>query len=148
MKAPAVERPGSAEEVATRLREAAEVHPFENLGSFRELDAGVFDHLEVVAPGVPEVEPPAGQDLGPGFHERATCGLQVVHDQADVPRLIRRLAPARAQGDELVANVDEGHPGAASAELELEDAAEERKGFIDVSHLDGDVVDADQPDGH
>ena len=47
--------------------------------------------------------------------------------------------------DELIAEIDEGHPAALPAKLEsVDDAAEEREHLVDVPHLDRDVVDADE----
>ena len=43
------------------------------------------------------------------------------------------------------AQIDERHPGHAPAQLELEQPRVERKRLLDVSNLEGDVVDPDQP---
>ena len=56
---------------------------------------------------------------------------------------VRRLRPALRQGDELVAQVDEGHALAAPPQLECEYGAVEAECFVDVADLQRDVVDAD-----
>src|SRR5262249_23706966 len=66
------------------------------------------------------------------------------HDETDV---VGPAAPAGAvrERDELIAEVDERHAPAASAEVYVvEDAFEEAKLLVDVLHLDGDVVDPDE----
>src|SRR3970282_743193 len=71
--------------------------------------------------------------------------LAVVDHEPDVPAPVRRLRPRGLEGDELVAQVHEGHAAPATAELDLvEDAPEKRERLRDVTHLDGDVIDPDQ----
>ena len=58
--------------------------------------------------------------------------------------------PARSslERDELVAEIDEGHAAAASAQLQIvHQLPEELEHRVEVPDLDGDVVDADEP-GH
>ena len=59
--------------------------------------------------------------------------------------VVRRLCPAFGQGDELVAHRDERHPRLAAAQLEVEDAPVELERRLEVAHLEGDVVDPDEP---
>jgi hypothetical protein len=58
--------------------------------------------------------------------------------------VVRRLPAALGERDELVAQVDERHPPGSSAQLEVEEAAVERKRLLDVAHLESDVVHAQQ----
>ena len=60
-------------------------------------------------------------------------------------RFIARLRPSLRDREELVTHVEEGHPRDAAAELELERPPVELERGIEVVHLEGDVVDADQP---
>ena len=122
----------------------AEVHRPQHLGRLGELDVPVLDHLDVVAPGVDEIEAAAGQNLGAHLLERLTQRRAVVDHQAEVPVLVLRLGPARGQGDELIAHVDERHARAAPAQRELEQPPVERERLVDVADLERDVVDADQ----
>jgi hypothetical protein len=67
----------------------------------------------------------------------------------EVPAVVGRLTSALLQGDELVAEVDEGHLPAATAERQLaEDPLEELECLVDGAHLDGDVVDPDRTGSH
>ena len=58
--------------------------------------------------------------------------------------VVRRLAPALGERDELVAQVDERHTPRSSAQLEVEEATVERECLLEVSHLESDVVHAQQ----
>ena len=66
--------------------------------------------------------------------------------------VVGRLRATLLQGQELVAEVDEGVAVAAAADLEVEQAAIERQGLVDVADLDGHVIEADGArlprDGH
>ena len=58
--------------------------------------------------------------------------------------VVRCLPPALGERQELVAEVDERHPPGPAAERELEDAAVELQGLVDVPDLQRDVVDSDR----
>ena len=77
--------------------------------------------------------------------ERAPGSLFVIDDEAEVAMTVGRLCPPRRERDELVAHVDEGHAPATPAQLELEDAPVELERLHNVAHLEGDVVQADEP---
>jgi heme exporter protein A len=98
----------------------------------------------VVAPGVAKVEAPATEDLGAGLLEAGAHLVAVVHHEAEVALGVGRLRATFGQDQELVAHVDERHPPDPAAQLELEDAAVEGERFVEVVHLEHDVVDADQ----
>jgi hypothetical protein len=57
----------------------------------------------------------------------------------------RRLVAAFREGDELIAQIDERHAAGLSTELEVEYPAVPLERLLEVSHLERDVVDADQP---
>jgi len=65
-----------------------------------------------------------------------------------VPLVVRALPPAGGDRDELVAQVDEGHPRYAAAQLEREQPSVEGKRLVDVADLERDVVDPHESDGH
>src|SRR5207245_2319129 len=68
----------------------------------------------------------------------------VVDDESEVPLAIdmrRRIARER---EELVAHVDERHPAAAAAQLELEELPVPRERLVDRAHLECHMVDADE----
>src|SRR5437763_7286491 len=52
------------------LGETLEAHAAQNLRRFRELDIAVVDDLDMVSPGVDEVETASGLDLRTGLFER------------------------------------------------------------------------------
>src|SRR5207248_43653 len=74
--------------------------------------------------------------------------LLVVDDETEVAPLVRPLRAALRESDELVAQVDERHPAAAAAQLEVaEDPLPECERLVEVGDLERDVVDADRS-GH
>jgi catechol 2,3-dioxygenase-like lactoylglutathione lyase family enzyme len=129
------------------LVQVVQAHPAKDLGCLRELDLPVVDDLDLVAPGVEEVEAPAGLELDAGVNERLARRLLVVDDETEVARPIRGLRSPLGERDELVAQIDEGHAPGAAAKLELEDPAVELECFVDAPDLERDVVDADES-GH
>jgi hypothetical protein len=62
-----------------------------------------------------------------------------------VPPLVRALAAATRERDELVAEVDPRHRWAPAAQLELEVPPVPGERLVDVSDLERHVVDADCP---
>jgi hypothetical protein len=80
-----------------------------------------------------------------GLLERCAYAFLVVDDEPEVPCLARRLGSPCRERDELIAHVDEGHPGASSAaQLELEEASIPGERLLDVAHLERNVVDPDE----
>ena len=66
-----------------------------------------------------------------------------------MPALVGSLAAALGDGEELVAEVEEGHAAHATAQLEREQAPVELECGVEVADLKGDVVDPDEPSrGH
>ena len=56
--------------------------------------------------------------------------------------VIGRLLAALLQGDELIAEIDEGHVVALAAQFELEQPAPEGQRLLDVADLQRDMVEA------
>ena len=75
--------------------------------------------------------------------------LAVVDDQTEVTLVVGGLSPARAQREELVAEIDERHRRAdAAPQLEVDQARVPGERLVDVADLEGDVVDPDRPRAH
>ena len=99
----------------------------------------------MVAPWVCEVERPRRRHRNPLFAQPLANGLLVIDDQTEVPRPIGRLRAAGGKRDELIAHVDERHPGPSpAAQLELEEAPVPGERLVDVPDLEGDMIDANQ----
>ena len=109
------------------------------------MDVRVLDDLHPVAPRIAEVESPPGKDLDSGLLEGGANGRPVVDDEPEVARRVIRLGSPLRERDELVAAVDEGHSRHPAPKLEIEDLAVERQRPVDVTDLQGDVVDPDRP---
>src|SRR5206468_6922028 len=128
-----------------RLVQAVQAHAAKDIWRLRELDVAVVHDLDVVAPGVEEVEPAARLDLDAGGYERLARRLFVVDDEAEVACVVGGLRPAFRKRDELVAHVDEGHAPRAATQLEVEDPTVELERVVDALDLERNVVDADEP---
>ncbi|MGI8421164.1 MAG: hypothetical protein ACR2MU_02705, partial [Gaiellaceae bacterium] len=120
-----------------------EAHAREHLRAFRELDLVVRNDLDPVAERVQEVEPATRQDLDARRLERAARRVPVVDDEAEVALAAGRLRIALHQGDELVADLDEGGAGHTPQQLEVEARAVERECLVEIADVERNVVDAD-----
>src|SRR5207248_10188258 len=122
-------------------------HAAHDVGRLGELDVGILDDFDAVAPGIEEIEEGAVDHFGAGRLGTRLHARTVIDDKPDMPPLDPRLlvvGDAR-QIDELVAHVDESGALAAAAQIELEDLAVPVQRLVDVADLDRDMVDADQP---
>ena len=114
-----------------------------------ELHVGISHDLDVVAPGVDEVEVPIRRGhaggLGRGHHGAA------VHDQAAMALRVGCLRAAADERQELIAQVDEGHDHAAlvvlvgAPQVEFQHVPVEAQSLLDLADFQGDVVQADEP---
>src|SRR5205085_6645049 len=117
------------------------------MGRLGELDVGVLDDLDAVAPGIEKIEEGAFDHrragrLGALLHTRA-----VVDDKADMATLdAARFAVRHPRHvDELVPHVDKGAALAPAAQVEVEELAVPVERLVDVADLDRHMIDADQP---
>ena len=74
----------------------------------------------MIPPRVAEIEASTGQNLRTRLLEQAPGLVTVVHDEAEVAFVVGLLRPPLGQHEELVADVDEGHPRHPATQLELE----------------------------
>src|SRR5262245_17142902 len=120
----------------------------QDLRGLGELNLAVVDDLELIAPGIADVEARRRGHRNARLDERITNRLLVVYDQAEVAVKVRRLRPPPGKGDELIAHVHEGHRVAhPAAQLEVEDLPVPLECLVDVADLERHVVDPDEP-GH
>ena len=108
-----------------------------------ELDVVVADDLDAVAPGIAKIEEGSVDQGDSGGVERLAGRLLVIDHQAEMAAVVRRLPAALLQGDELVAQIDEGHGVGLAAQVEGEETAVERQRLFDVPDLQCDMVEAD-----
>src|SRR5262249_29430410 len=125
------------------LGELGQAHAAQHVGRLGELDVVVAHDLDPVAPRISEIEEAARQHLDLRRLERTARRLLVVDHQAEMAAIVGRLLAAFLEGDELVAQVDEGHGLALAAQLELEQPAVEGQRLLDVADLERHVVEAD-----
>ena|SRR5262249_29132013 len=108
-------------------------HAAQHVRRLAELNVLVADDLDAVAPGIEEIEEPAGQHLDPGCRERLAHRLFVIDDQPKMSPVVARLLTTLLQGDELVTKIDECGLFALSSQLEVEQAAVKRQGLFDIA---------------
>ena len=93
---------------------------------------------------IEEVEPRARKKLDPARLEQLAYRLLVIDDE---PKMARRVGAARTavtERQELVAHIEERHPGLALDAPQLENRAIERDRLLEIADLERDVVDPDQ----
>src|SRR5262245_56256584 len=118
-------------------------HATQHVRRLGELNIVVADDLDPVAPWIPEVEKRAGQRFDTGSGQRLADRLLVIDHETEMAAVVGRLLTPLLQREELVAEIDEGRCLALAAELEIEQAAVESQGRIDVADLESDVIETD-----
>ena len=127
------------------LRGPLDAHCLEHPWRLDELDVSVVDNLNVVAPGIQEVEGAASLDVNVGVPKRRADPLLVIDDEAEVPASVVGLRSASRKRDELIPHVNEGHRCAdPAAQLELEEASVPGERLVDLTDLKRDVIDPDE----
>ena len=123
-----------------------QAHRAQYLRRLRELHLAVVDDLHVVAPRVVERAVRRARHRDARGFQRSAHRLLVVDDEAEVPLAVDVRRWVARERDELVAHVDERHPGAgAAAQLELEELPVPLERLVDIADLERDVVDPDEP---
>ena len=107
------------------------------------LDVGVGGELDPVAPGVEEIGKAGVEQFDAHLLQPLDGERLVVHGDAEMPALVRPLAAAGHEVDELVAKIDEGRLLVLERDVQIEEAAVEVQRFLDVADLERDMVDAD-----
>src|SRR5262249_37736001 len=124
-------------------RQMGEAHPAQHVRRLGELDVVVADDLYSVAPGVAEIEEAAGQRLDARRRQRAAHRVLVVDHETEMTAVVGGLGAPLLQSQELIAQIDEGRGLALAAQLELEQAAVKGQRLLDVTDLEGDMVETD-----
>src|SRR6185369_10782178 len=122
-----------------------EAHPPKHVPILGELDVGVADDLDEIAPWVAEVEERARLDSDACRLDRRSSGFLVLDHQAEMAAAGRRGVGRFLQREEMVAEVDEGHARLLAAKLQGEELAVEIECLVDVADLDRNMVEADEP---
>src|SRR6516165_11689825 len=118
-------------------------HAAEDVGCLAELDGVIAHDLDPVSRRIQKIKETTGQGRDAGCDEsRAQC-LLVVHHQAEVTPVVGGLPAPPLQGDKLIPKIDKRGILALAAQLEVEQAAVERKRVLDIADFERDVVYAD-----
>jgi hypothetical protein len=102
----------------------------------------------VIPPGVEKVEAAPGLNGDAFLLQPPPNCLLVVDNEADMPVRVLRLRAARSERKELIAHVEERHAGAPASEPEVEDSRVKVDGLADVTDLERNMVDSDEPRCH
>src|SRR5215472_3490072 len=126
-------------ELAPRVFVFAEIeaHCMQYMRRLGELNIGVLDDLDAIAPRVEKIEERSGQEpsarrLDPRAHAGA-----VIDDEAEMPALVFVAGFGFHQIDELVAELDESIAGPFPPEREIEDLAVKFESLVDIAHFEG-----------
>ena len=128
-----------------RLPELLQAHPGEHRGRLRELDLGVLDDLDAVAPRVAEVQAVPGSTSTPASwsacrtRARSSTTRPKWRSRSGVPGLLC----ARARNWSPMSR--KAMPGTRPRSSRLEDAAVELDRLVHVADGERDVVDPDHP---
>ena len=126
-----------------RLLEMGQPHALQDMIRLGELDVRVGRELNPVAPRIEEIREAAIKKFN--SHPLQTFdgkGL-VVDGNAEMTSLVRPLAPAGREVDELVAKVDKGSRIAPGRNLEIQEPRIEVQRRLDVADFDCNMVDTD-----
>ena len=118
-------------------------HALEHIRRLGELDVVIADDLDAVAPGIEEIQEPAGQRLDAGLRERLADRVLVIDHEPEMTPVIGGLLAALLQREELIAKIDEGRGLALAAQLEVEQPTVEGQRLVDVADLERDMIEAD-----
>src|SRR5208282_2025745 len=84
-----------------------EAHRAQHLGGLGELDVGVFDHFDPIAPGVEKVQEGTGQQLTPRGLDPLAHARTIVDDEPEMAAPVFVRVGGLHHVDELVAELDE-----------------------------------------
>ena len=110
-----------------------------------ELDVGVFNHFDPVAPAVEKIEERPRHELAAGLVDPGAHARAIIDGEPEMPPAVLVWRRRFHQVDELVAELDEGISRPFCALAEIKDLSIKFEGLRDVAHFEGDVVDADEP---
>ena len=92
---------------------------------------------------VEKVEKRAGQRLDPSVGQCFADCILVIDHESKMAALVGRLSTALLQGEELVAQIDEGRSGALAPKFELEQSTVESQSLFDITDFERYVVETD-----
>jgi protein-disulfide isomerase-like protein with CxxC motif len=118
-------------------------HTTQHVWRLGELDVVVTDDLYAVAPGIEEIEKLTGQHFHARLRQGMSHGLLVIDNEPKMTTVISGLGATLLEGQELIAQVDEGRGFASAAKLELEQATIKRQRVIDITDFESDMVETD-----
>src|ERR1700681_615848 len=122
------------------LRQMRQTHATQHIWCFGELNVGVADDLDSIAPRVQEIEKRAGQDLDASVGQRLADGLLVIDDQSKMTASVGGLRTALLERNELVTQIDERCCIALASQFEVEEATVESQRSVNVADLQSDMI--------
>src|SRR5207237_3438933 len=109
-------------------------HAAQHVGRLGELDVVVANDLDAVAPWIEEIEEGTVERSDARRLQGATRRLLVIDHETEMAAIVGSLLAPLLKGDELVAEIYEGHGVALAAQLELEEPAVEGQRLLDVAN--------------
>src|SRR3954463_14861602 len=120
-------------------------HGPEHFGCLGKLNIAIFYYLDPVAPGIEKIKKITFEQSGAGGAHEVTNTRPIIHNKTEVPVLVRMRRTCFHQRDELIAHINESLPFASPSQLEGEDLSVEGERLINVTNLQGNVVQANKP---
>ena len=120
--------------------ETFEAHTAQHVGRLRELNRGVVNQFDAIAPGVEKILKRTGQQRNSHLLELVEDRLAIVDHQTEMAFVVGRLAPASGKVQELIAEIDKCHRIATAAQLEIEPGAVKFERLVDITHFEGNMV--------
>jgi hypothetical protein len=105
----------------------------------------MFYYFDSVAPGIEEIKKITFEQSGAGGADEVTNTRPIIHNKTEVSVLVRMRRTCFHQRYELIAHINESLPFASPSQLEGEDLSVEGERLINVTNLQGNVVQANKP---
>jgi hypothetical protein len=131
--------------LASSLFSRCEFHGLEHFGCLSKLNIAIFYYFDPVAPGIEEIKKITFEQSGAGGADEVTNTRAIIHNEAEMPVLVRMRRTCFHQRYELIAHINESSPFASPSQLEGEDLAVEGECLINVTNFQGNMVQANKP---
>src|SRR5262245_37055670 len=120
-------------------------HRPKDVGCFAKLNVLVANDFDPIAPWVEKIEKSARQCLNACVGKGLADRLLVINDEPEMPSIVAGLPSPFMQGEELIAEIDEGGTCTFSPKFEVKQAAIKYESLLNVADLERDMVETYRP---
>src|SRR5271170_2000587 len=97
-----------------------QAHAAQHVRCFGELNILIINNLNAVSPWIAEVKERPFEQHNACLSKSMTSSLLIIDDKTEMTTVVGRLLASLLKGNELIAEVDEGHSVTSAAQLEFE----------------------------